>query len=131
MYSTLKQRGNVHFHVVLTWNTCGVFVGFLLTEDYSSLKFAQQITFRGLVAYKSIAYKRFTISVLYKFYLLCHLVLFSYRQTVISKHLRLDLTLVSIINNPKCIATFLNIKLLIWKFQILIHINGFRIGILF
>ena len=131
MYSTLKQRGNGHFHVVLKWNTCGVFVGFLLTEDYSSLKFAQQITFRGLVAYKSIAYKRLTISVLYKFYLLFNLVLFSHRQTVISKHLRLDLTFVSIINNLKCIATFLTMKLLIWKFQILIHINGFRIGILF
>ena len=27
VYSTLKRRGNNHFHVVSTWNICGVFVG--------------------------------------------------------------------------------------------------------
>ena len=27
VYSTLKRRGNEHFHVVSTWNTRGVFVG--------------------------------------------------------------------------------------------------------
>ena len=27
VYSTLKRRGNVRFHVVSTWNTRGVFVG--------------------------------------------------------------------------------------------------------
>ena len=27
MYSTLNRRGNGRFHVVLTWNTRGVFVG--------------------------------------------------------------------------------------------------------
>ena len=27
----LKQRGNDRFHVVLTWNTCGMFVGYLLS----------------------------------------------------------------------------------------------------
>ena len=30
VYSTLKRRGNVRFHVVSTWNTCGVFVGYVL-----------------------------------------------------------------------------------------------------
>ena len=29
MYSTLKRRGNERFHVVSTWNTCGVFVGYI------------------------------------------------------------------------------------------------------
>ena len=28
MYSTLKSRGNKCFHVVSTWNTRGVFVGY-------------------------------------------------------------------------------------------------------
>ena len=36
MYSALKRRGNVHFHVVSTWNACGVFVNsfvlFLMPE---------------------------------------------------------------------------------------------------
>ena len=27
MDSTLNRRGNDRFHVVLTWNPCGVFVG--------------------------------------------------------------------------------------------------------
>ena len=30
----------------------------LLTEDYSALKVAKQITFQGLVAYITVAYKK-------------------------------------------------------------------------
>ena len=30
VYSTLKRRGHGRSHVVLTWNTRGVFVGYLL-----------------------------------------------------------------------------------------------------
>ena len=30
VYSTLKRRGNERFHVVSTWNTRGVFVGYVL-----------------------------------------------------------------------------------------------------
>ena len=29
VYSTLKRRGNGRFHVISTWNTSGVFVGYL------------------------------------------------------------------------------------------------------
>ena len=32
VYSTLKRHGNVRFHVVLTWNTRGVFVGMYLSD---------------------------------------------------------------------------------------------------
>ena len=32
VYSTLKRRGNSRFHVVLTWNTRGVFVRII--EDW-------------------------------------------------------------------------------------------------
>ena len=34
MYSTLKRRGNGRFYVVSTWNTCGVFAGFLSWTSY-------------------------------------------------------------------------------------------------
>ena len=30
VYSTLKRRGNIRIHIVSTWNTRGVFVGWLL-----------------------------------------------------------------------------------------------------
>ena len=37
MYSTLKRRGNDLFHVVPTWNTCGVFVGKVSRGVFRSL----------------------------------------------------------------------------------------------
>ena len=55
----------------------------------------------------------------------------SYRQRVISKHQTLLFTCVSITDNLKLTTTFLTMKTLIWKFQILIHSNNFKISIFF
>ena len=55
----------------------------------------------------------------------------SYRQRVISKHQTLVFTCVSITDNLKLTTTFLTMKTLIWKFQILIHSNNFKISIFF
>ena len=46
-------------------------------------------------------------------------VLFSYRQRVLSKHLAFVLTYVLITNNQKLSTTFLTMKPLLWKIQIL------------
>ena len=54
----------------------------------------------------------------------------SYRQRVISKHQTLLFTCVSITDNLKLTTTFLT-NTLIWKFQILIHSNNFKISIFF
>ena len=64
-------------------------------------------------------------------FLLFNFALFSYRERVISKHLTLVLAYVSITNNLKLTATFLTMKPIIRKFQILIHNNNFRLCILF
>ena len=65
-------------------------------------------------------------------FLLLNFVLFSYRERVISKHLTLVLAYVSITNNLKLTTTFfLIMKPIIRNFQILIHNNNFRLGILF
>ena len=54
----------------------------------------------------------------------------SYRQRVISKYQTLVFTCVSITDNLKLTTTFLT-NTLIWKFQILIHSNNFKISIFF
>ena len=41
VYSTLKQRGSIRFHVVSTWNTRGVFVG-LLFHDFPACSYSTQ-----------------------------------------------------------------------------------------
>ena len=64
-------------------------------------------------------------------FLLFNFGIFSYRQRVISKHLKLVLAYVSWANNRKFTAIFLTMKPLICKFWILIHNNDFSIGILF
>ena len=38
MYSTLKRLGNNRFHVVSTWNTCGVFIGLKMFFKIDALK---------------------------------------------------------------------------------------------
>ena len=64
-------------------------------------------------------------------FLLLNFVFFSHRERVISKHLTLFLAYVSITNNLKVTTTFLIMKSIIRKFQILIHNNKFTLGILF
>ena len=64
-------------------------------------------------------------------FLLFNFGIFSYRQRVISKHLKLVLAYVSWANNRKFTAIVLTMKPLICKFWILIHNNDFSIGILF
>ena len=64
-------------------------------------------------------------------FLLLNFVLFSYKEIVISKHLTLVLAYVSITNNLKLTITFLIMKSIIRKFQILKHNNNFRLDILF
>ena len=54
----------------------------------------------------------------------------SYRQRVISKYQTLVFTCVSITDNLKLTTTFLT-NTLIWKFQIPIHSNNFKISIFF
>ena len=57
-------------------------------------------------------------------------VLFFDRQRAFSK-LPFVSTYVSITNNLKLTTTFLTMKSILWKIQVLRHNNGFRIGILF
>ena len=64
-------------------------------------------------------------------FLLLNFVLFFYKERVISKYLTLALAYVSITNNLKLTLTFWTMKSVIRKFQILIHNNNFRLGILF
>ena len=64
-------------------------------------------------------------------FLLLDFVLLSYRERVISQHLALVLAYFSITNNLKLTTTFLIMKSIIRKFQILIHNNKFTSGILF
>ena len=57
-------------------------------------------------------------------------VFFFDRQRPISK-LQFISTYVLITNNLKLATTSLNMKPILWKMEVLIHSNGFRIGILF
>ena len=65
-----------------------------------------------------------------KNFLLFNFVLLSYRERVISKYLTLVLAYISITNNLKPTTTSLTMKPIIRKFQMLIHNNSFRFGIL-
>ena len=63
-------------------------------------------------------------------FLLLNFAIFSYGERVISKHLTLVVAYVSITNNLKLTTTFLIMKSIIRKFQILQHNNNFRSDIL-
>ena len=64
-------------------------------------------------------------------YDLLNLVFLSYIDAVFSKHLTLVSAYVSITNNLKLTTTFIVMKYIIRTFEILIHNNNFRLGILF